>query len=259
MANRPLVMTEIFNGETSWDQWIYHFENVAAVNKWDEAASLCWLKVRLTGRAQTALQRLPSDADYKSAKKALQERFEPSCRKERYQAQFQARRKKKDEGWADLADGLRNLVDKAYPELEDEAKEQLALNHFLSQIENPHVAFSVRQKRPKTVDEAVSATLEMESYLDLKTICKVDTSDAVDAAEELKLMGVNAMTSLPDMMKQVMDRLEKLETRIDRPTSRALDRNRTSLTCWNCGKRGHIVRTCRAPPQRQGNGKPSMD
>ena len=32
MAARPLVMPEIFNGDSSWDQWIYHFENVAVVN-----------------------------------------------------------------------------------------------------------------------------------------------------------------------------------------------------------------------------------
>ena len=31
------------------------------------------------------------------------------------------------------------------------------------------------------------------------------------------------VTSLPDMMKQVMDRLEKLEARIDQPASQALD------------------------------------
>ena len=96
-------------------------------------------------------------------KKALQERFEPSCRKECYQAQFQTRKKKKEEGWADFADSLRMLVDKAYPDLE--AKEQLALNHFVSHIENSQVAFSVRQKCPKSVDEAVSATLEMETYM----------------------------------------------------------------------------------------------
>ena len=49
-------MPEIFNGDSSWDQWIYHFEKVAVVNDWDEDARLRWLKVRLTGRAQSALQ-----------------------------------------------------------------------------------------------------------------------------------------------------------------------------------------------------------
>ena len=52
------------------------------------------------------------------------------------------------ECWADFADSLRMLVD---PDLENtcNTKEQLALNHFVSQIENGQVAFSVRQKHPK--------------------------------------------------------------------------------------------------------------
>ena len=66
--------------------------------------------------------------------------------------------------------------------------------------------FSARQKRPKTID-----------------VCKVDANDSVDAIEEPKPIGANAVTPLPDMMKQVMDRLEKPEARIDRPASQALD------------------------------------
>ena len=66
--------------------------------------------------------------------------------------------------------------------------------------------FSARQKRPKTID-----------------VCKVDANDTVDAIEEPKPIGANAVTPLPDMMKQVMDRLEKLEARIDQPASQALD------------------------------------
>ena len=30
--SRPLVLPEVFSGEASWDQWIFHFENVAKVN-----------------------------------------------------------------------------------------------------------------------------------------------------------------------------------------------------------------------------------
>ena len=56
--------------------------------------------------------------------------------------EFQARRKKATEGWAD---DLKALADKAYPTLQDEAREQLAINSFLQQLTPPQVAFSVKQ------------------------------------------------------------------------------------------------------------------
>ena len=79
MAARPLVLPEPFSGQGSWDQWITHFENVAAVNEWDDATKLLWLRVRLTNRAQTAYEKFPEAAkgDYQESKRALQERFEP--------------------------------------------------------------------------------------------------------------------------------------------------------------------------------------
>ena len=153
-------------------------ENIAGVNKWDAAGKLQWLKVRLAGRTQAALQRFSAEdaADYDSVKKRLQERFEPSCRKECYIAELQSARRKKDEGWADLADRLRELAQKGYPDLEEKAKEQLALNVFLSRIDNPQVAFSVKQKCPASLDKAVSATLEMECYAnaEARTIAVID-------------------------------------------------------------------------------------
>ena len=41
----------------------------------------------------------------------------------------------------------------------------MALSHFLSRLTNPQVVFAVRQQRPKKLEEAVCATLEIESYL----------------------------------------------------------------------------------------------
>ena len=42
---RPLVLPELFNGETDYCDWIDHFKNVAALNAWDESTKLQWLKV----------------------------------------------------------------------------------------------------------------------------------------------------------------------------------------------------------------------
>ena len=59
---------------------------------------------------------------------------------------------------------LKNLVDKAYPELEEAARERLAIKQYLQQLEHPQVAFSVKQKRPAKLDEVVSVTLKMEAW-----------------------------------------------------------------------------------------------
>ena len=80
-------------------------------------------------------------------------------------AEFQIRRKRKDEDWASFGDSLRFLAEKSYPDLTSEAQEVLALNHYLTQLENPQVNFSVRHKQPTSIDQAVQYTLEAESYL----------------------------------------------------------------------------------------------
>jgi dsDNA-binding SOS-regulon protein len=167
MATKQLVLPNTYTGDGSWKQWEYHFNNVAAANGWDAENKLKWLKVRLTGRAQIAFQRLPeaSRASFIEASKALGEHFEPTTRKTHYQAELQARRKKKSESWADLADDLRLLADKAYPDLEDKARETLALSAYLAQIDDSRLNFGVKQKAPQSLDEAVTATLELESYL----------------------------------------------------------------------------------------------
>ena len=53
--------------------------------------------------------------------KALDERFEPKSRRTRYQANF-ILGGKPSEGWAEYAEDLSELADKAFPTLQDEAK-----------------------------------------------------------------------------------------------------------------------------------------
>ena len=113
---------------------------------------------------QKAFHRLAPEtqAFYDAATRALQEQFEPKSRMTQFQAEFEFRSKKLSEGWADLADNLCSLSDK---DLQHEDRERLALQNYLRQLEQPQVAFSVKQRHPVTLDNAVAATLEMESYV----------------------------------------------------------------------------------------------
>ena len=102
------------------------------MNSWTDDDKLLSLKVQLTGKAQKAFKRLgdADRADYNKAMKALLERFESASTRELYVAEFQVRRKKKTEDWADFPDDLMTFPNKAYADLQEEAREQLALNTY---------------------------------------------------------------------------------------------------------------------------------
>ena len=96
---------------------------------------------------------------------ALCFRFEPPSQRTWYQAELQTRRKKRDETWADYADCLRLICDKAYPDLDDGARETLALQAYLSRLMDPQVAFGVKQRTPRDLNEVITVTIELEPYL----------------------------------------------------------------------------------------------
>ena len=83
MAAKPAVLPEVYNGDGNWDEWITHFKDIAEIKGWENVAKLRWLKVRFTGRAQRAFQRLPDvkKADFQTAIKSMQDRFEPASKK----------------------------------------------------------------------------------------------------------------------------------------------------------------------------------
>ena len=246
-STKPVVLPETFDGTRDWEEWCFHFENVASVNGWDDADKLKWLRVRLTGRAQKALHRLTDAqwATYEATRLALNTRFDPESRQTRYQAEFQTRRKKAGEGWADLADDLKSLADKAYPTLQEEAREQLSINTYLQQLTPPQLAFSVKQKRPNSLDSAVAATLEMESYLthpnqggvasaiqsENEAICPIDASDKVDKLTHL----------VEQLAVQFQNEREKPGTQT---STQQPYRRRWDVECWKCHQRGHIARFC---------------
>ena len=86
----------------------------------------------MTGRAQKSYKNLPDTAraTYDACKMALQERFEPASKKDLYLTEY-ARKKHKTEDWASFAEDVKTLADRAFSNLEEAAREHLALTHYL--------------------------------------------------------------------------------------------------------------------------------
>ena len=145
--------------------------------------------------------------------------------------------------------------------MEDSAREGLALNAYLAQIENPHVAFGVKQRTPEKLDTAVTATLELESYLSPKmtTVAGMELK-----ATERETASCGAVSQKPVSVsnEQVMPLVEKLMEKVDRlETNQHQEQERSqrsggqatpngaessafrlphrqsdTRTCWSCGR-----------------------
>ena len=117
--------------------------------------AVCAHTVRRTFSHDYAFKRLPSKVrdSYSESVKALTE--QTKC--ELYTAKYQTH---KANGWADIAQDLRMLMDKAFPYFQEEARNRTV---YVDQITDTQINFVVKQRKPKTLKEAVTATLELES------------------------------------------------------------------------------------------------
>ena len=105
-----------FDGDGSFTDWICHFESVPAVNGWSDQDKLLWIRVRLTGNSHVAYTRLSHETRqaYATTKKALCKRFEPPSKRQLYKVEFESRRKRDKESWADFGNELLLLSSKAF-------------------------------------------------------------------------------------------------------------------------------------------------
>ena len=195
---------------------------------------------------------------YATAKQTLQERFEPESKRMLYKAEFETRKKQKSESWADFSDDLRRLDDKAFPKLQIKAREELALRRYLDQLCPPQISFAVKQQRPKNLHEAVSSTVELETYLPKEPSTSVQVvHESYEIQPPTPVQAVQQQELLRAIQK-LADRVEKLEIKSSsrnseqfvRPPQRFQGQGRRRqdqrIACNRYGKEGHYARGCAA-------------
>ena len=154
------------------------------------------------------------------------------------------------------------------PDLDDKAKELLALERYLGELDNPQVALAVQQREPKTGDEAVTLTLEIQSYLRPGLRQEYNASAIAEEAEAHSISVTSSSGSGQDavveMLKTLTERLERLETSLGgavagkrpmRTTGTGGGGGSKRIVCYRCGQVGHIARNCAAEGKcsKQGN------
>ena len=142
------------------------------------------------------------------------------------------------------------IGERAYPDLSDEAKETLPLNAYLAQLDDPQVAFGVKQKTTTDLDSAVTATMELESYLVpvIASTTAVVTASSTSAKEksptEVTEAVAAAVTStterLASLVEKLTDCVEQLEATRARPPA-AGSRSRQANNAFQGRSRRYII------------------
>ena len=160
------IKLQKFDGTSSWESWWAHFQNCSTYNKWSRRDKLAFLKGALTGNASQVLwdtDRSVTDSLSKLVD-VLKSRYGGERQAEKYKAELQIRRRKPGESLSELHQDIRRLMALAFPKLMADAREEIACDHFTQALGDPNLALKVKERVPKTLDEALRVALQLEAW-----------------------------------------------------------------------------------------------
>ncbi|KAJ8018074.1 hypothetical protein HOLleu_44135 [Holothuria leucospilota] len=139
---------------------------VAELHRWSGGVKAMCLAASLRGDAQAILADLEAEKrrNYTNLVDAISSRFGPARQTELRRIQLRNRGRKKGETIPDLAQDVKRLTRFAYPGASSHLQDQLSRDHFVDCLEEPELRLGVHQTRPKTLEEAVQAALEIEAF-----------------------------------------------------------------------------------------------
>lgn len=130
------VKPEPYSGSEDWEEYISHFTLCSEVGKWSEQERVLALAASLRGPARTFYISLPKEEkyNYTTLVNDLSQGFGSSRQQSRWVSRLEDRKRKQDELIASLGDDLRQMSQRAHPNLDARAQEALALNQLYKYI-----------------------------------------------------------------------------------------------------------------------------
>ena len=262
--HRLQVKPEFFNGDDDLDQYISHFQNCADLGRWSETDKALTLSACLKGQARAFYLGL-SQLDRSSYCKLVQkfsERFGSVRQQSRYLTKFETRKRNPGETIASLGDDLRLLALRSYPELGTDAQESLSLHQFYKAV-TLEMKCRCIDRDCRTVESAVQIVERYEAILGEGTDKKKSYVRAVNSIPDSGTSNTrsyqyrnnkskpNDKPQAPDttevMLKQVLDRLEKLEG--TNPLTKAKESYQPKPyyrrgSCFICQSPDHYLKDC---------------
>ena len=155
-----------FDGTGSLESFLAQFEVCARHNRWTASDKVDFLRCSLEKAATQLLWDFGAqpDATYEQLVGRLRQRYGTEGQAETFRTQLYYRRQRAGENLNDLLHEIRRLVVLAYPVPTNETTEIIAKDAFLEAMRDRELSLKVREREPKSLDEAYRTALRLEAY-----------------------------------------------------------------------------------------------
>ena len=217
-----------YDGSSSIESYLQQYEAVCTLNDWDDEEAALNLFASVKGAALDTLAEVPSRtrASYTTLRSALLKRFDKLSNKNRSLGALRERKRKRTESFEELAQDIRRLVRKAYPNNPDDG---VAVSHFLDACQDPEMDWQIKWRLPDTLEEVVAMASDYEA-------------SRMGRTEQIK-----ALHTHPEILAVVEPS----------PSCRKcggtghIFKNCPEVQCHNCKQYGHISPNCPQPKSFQ--------
>ena len=267
---RPVVHPDMFDGGIGWHDYLAHFELCADLNSWSEEQMAIYLAVSLRGVAQELLCNLTSEdrRSYTALVRNLAARFGSEGQTELFRTQLKSRMRLPMETLPKLAQGIKRLVARAYPQAVTPLREMLAMDHFIDALHNSESRLRLKQNKPRNLDEAVCMAIELEAFqkaeaeqtgtTGTKYIRMTATDEVSRLQKKIAVLERQLNRLQEDRRAHMMWPSKAVNQNLRRDRKNDLDqhvkgqsRMKKEVRCWKCNQTGHFQARCKYKSENQ--------
>ena len=249
----PMPKPPTFDGKADdWKSFIFQFRQLAVDNEWGVDEKRRRLLASLRGKAVDYLNTRPKAVveSYYSLRDALERRYNISEQPGTARRQLASFVQEEKESLEEFADKVTIKCTEAYPGVEDDVLQGLAVEHFLKGAKDRQAAYGAATHKPENLQDAIREVKEAAANLKLfgrgvvsaRQVTFSDSHDDGSTKGQGKLIEV-----VTDLIQKIGSSQRRQSPSPNRGRGISPNRRRGPSPCFNCKEVGHFFKDCQKP------------